>query len=340
MGIHRSRSGRTYVYKHLSEEQALRLKDIRETANDMDKSYTGYFLLTRSEYCMLLPVLNPMVIAWNTRAYRQMCRSVNVSKETKRIMKQNLLLSSLVGFLPIANIAFNRKFKCTSRNLEILEAQMQDDEFEYEEEQQQQAESAEQNKEYGDNSQPEKRTKHGRVTRRARLNARERLEDTPLPPSAKRMFNKCPRFIRNAEFPHIAYTSASDQSASNRDSVATVYYSPRTSLDLEGFEDLELLSHLLGNGSSLNGSFTSRSSGSDVTLAEQHSTSKNKLSMSFARVMKELIAKKNSKLNEEVDDPSDQKPSASFARVMRELTAKKGSKMPLATATTLKPISV
>ncbi|KAJ2534826.1 hypothetical protein EV175_006983, partial [Coemansia sp. RSA 1933] len=241
MIINHSRTGRSYTYRHLSDEQVLRLEDIRHTAKEIDKGYYGYFPLTRNEYFLLLPMLNPIVIAWNTRAYRQMCRSVNVSKDTKRVMKQNLLLSSLVGFLPIANIAFSRKFKCTTRNLQAVEAQMQDDEFEYEEQQRaiEAAEKAGQDVDSIANDGKQKR--RGLRSKKARLQARERYEDVPLPPSTKRMFNRCPRFIRNTEYPHIAYTPVDDQIKSNRNSVATVYYSPRTSLNLEGFEDLESL---------------------------------------------------------------------------------------------------
>ncbi|PIA15572.1 hypothetical protein COEREDRAFT_81900 [Coemansia reversa NRRL 1564] len=43
-------------------------------------------------------------------------------------MMRNLWLQSCVGFIPIANIVFTRKFKCNIRNLQILELQMQEEE--------------------------------------------------------------------------------------------------------------------------------------------------------------------------------------------------------------------
>ncbi|KAJ2399500.1 hypothetical protein GGI23_002621 [Coemansia sp. RSA 2559] len=190
-------------------------------------------------------------------------------------------------------------------------------------------------------------------------------ESVPLPLSTKRMFNKCPRFIRNTDYPHIAYTPAvPDQPSSNRNSVATVYHSPRTSLDLKGFEDLEpLWSNMLNDGPSFEGSSASRSSiGSDTTLAENYPgankraglfaknmaailalSSEKKLgnegvqpSTSFAKVMKELVARKKSNQS----SAHDQKPSTSFASVMKELVAKRSSNLSLETETTLTPASV
>ncbi|KAJ1898048.1 hypothetical protein LPJ81_004416, partial [Coemansia sp. IMI 209127] len=317
MSTLRTGNSRAYAYKHLSDEQALRLDDIRHTAKVMDKAYTGYFLMTRSEYFMLLPMLNPIVIAWNTRAYKQMCRSVDVSKETKRKMMQNLLLSSLIGFLPIANIAFNRKFKCTTRNLQAVEAQMQDDEYDYEEQMRaKEAVNTELMDQIGKLN-IAKLKKNGMKAKKARRIAREMYESVPLPLSTKRMFNKCPRFIRNTDYPHIAYTPVvPGQSSSNRNSTATAYHSPRTSLDLEGFEGLESLwSSMQNDGPSFRDSSISRSSiGSDTTLAEDYPGAKKRAGL-FAKNMAAILALSSSKKlgNEGVQPPM------SFAKVMKEL---------------------
>ncbi|KAJ2593843.1 hypothetical protein GGH99_005156 [Coemansia sp. RSA 1285] len=348
MTVNNTANGGTYLYKHLSDAETLRLDDIRQTAKEMDQGYSGYFLLTRSEYCMMLPMLNPVVIAWNTRAYRQMCRSVNVSKETKRAMRQNLLLASLVGFVPIANIAFSRKFKCTTRNLEILEAQIQEDEFKHEKKQRKEdGECEESSDQTGNIDELDINGKRKRITRRTRKKlAAERFVEAPLPSYARQLFNKCPRFVRNSEFPHIAYTSAANQGSSKRNSVATVYYSPRTSLNLEDLEDLDILSHIKANasanGTSIHNSFTSRSSDSDVTLTEQPSALDAK-SKVFGTKTIAAVKSKGISRRMQICGSSKQiteRPLPSFAKAAKEISNKSGPQPYSTTATTLKPIYV
>ncbi|KAJ1992367.1 hypothetical protein GGI25_002894 [Coemansia spiralis] len=245
-------SSRTYLYKHLSTEEALKLDDLRQLATQLDKSYSGYFLLTQSEYCLLLPFLNPLVIAWNAHAYRQMCRTVKVSNETKRKMKRNLLVASIVGFFPIANIAFTRKFKCTTRNLKVLESQIQAEEHVYSQKRE--------IKERVDNASDEP---HARTVK---LGASKMSDEIPLPLTVRRMFNKCPRFVRNQSHPHLTY--ASDLNLpSNRNSVVSEYFSPRTSIELQNIKELDFLSRPEDIRAS-SSSFSHKSS-SGATLTEQ-----------------------------------------------------------------------
>ncbi|KAJ2779735.1 hypothetical protein H4R18_003838 [Coemansia javaensis] len=117
-----------YVYRHLSSDQAAKLAVSRSTIARLESSYTGLLLLTESEYCLLLPLLNPVVIAQNRRRFKELCSVVDVSKKNRTRMVRNLWLQSCMGFIPVVNVLFTRRFKCNTRNLAILEAQIQDEE--------------------------------------------------------------------------------------------------------------------------------------------------------------------------------------------------------------------
>ncbi|KAI8325180.1 hypothetical protein GQ54DRAFT_240981, partial [Martensiomyces pterosporus] len=76
-------------------------------------------------------------------------------------MLHNLVLASAVGFVPVFNVIWSRKFKCNTRNLDILEAQLQSEENRY-------------------------------------LYGREDTPDcVPLPKHIDRLFSRCPVYQRN-----------------------------------------------------------------------------------------------------------------------------------------------
>ncbi|KAJ1816488.1 hypothetical protein LPJ56_004283 [Coemansia sp. RSA 2599] len=117
-----------YAYKHISREQGLRLDDIRQSTDQLDNSYSGYLLLTQSEYCMIVPLLSPFAIIWNIQMYRMMCGISEPSQDIRAKMRKNLWLFSLASFIPIFNILFTRRFKCSTRNLALLETHLQTEE--------------------------------------------------------------------------------------------------------------------------------------------------------------------------------------------------------------------
>ncbi|KAJ1724140.1 hypothetical protein LPJ61_005770 [Coemansia biformis] len=119
-----------YVYRQLSQEQATRLVSARAAILQEEGTCTGLLLLTEREYCLLVPLLNPLVIAQNRRRLKELCKVADVSKKGRQKMVRNLWLQSCMGFVPIVNVVFARKFKCNTRNLAILEAQMQMEEDE------------------------------------------------------------------------------------------------------------------------------------------------------------------------------------------------------------------
>ncbi|KAJ2489421.1 hypothetical protein IWW37_003993 [Coemansia sp. RSA 2050] len=116
---------RSYTYRHMSRSQSLALDDLRTTTVQLDTSYNGLLLLTASEYWLLLPLFNPVVIFWNTRHYKRLCRATNLPSTSRRQMLANLILTSVMGFIPIINIIFTRLFKCNVRNLAIVESTLQ-----------------------------------------------------------------------------------------------------------------------------------------------------------------------------------------------------------------------
>ncbi|KAJ1998468.1 hypothetical protein GGI04_004990 [Coemansia thaxteri] len=182
---------RSYTYRHMSRSQSLALNDLRAATAQLDTCYMGTLVLTQSEYCLLLPLLNPIVICWNTRHYRRLCRTADLAATARRQMLANLLLVSLLGFIPIVNIIFTRRFKCNMRNLAIVESQLQ----------------ANEDKTFYH--------KDGATT-----------DDAPLPAHIERLFNKCPVFKRGDQ------ASIAD---AQRNSPASVYSSPRTSLSDLGY---------------------------------------------------------------------------------------------------------
>ncbi|KAJ2159194.1 hypothetical protein GGF46_003203 [Coemansia sp. RSA 552] len=123
-----SNKRQVYVYRHLSREQSLKLNELRTSIAELESTYTGQLLLTRAEYCLLLPLLNPLVIAQNSRQLKKLCNITQLPKNRLRKMKRNLWLQSAMGFVPVLNVVFTRKFKCNTRNLNILESQIQEEE--------------------------------------------------------------------------------------------------------------------------------------------------------------------------------------------------------------------
>ncbi|KAJ2796189.1 hypothetical protein H4S07_006294, partial [Coemansia furcata] len=119
---------RAYTYRHLSQSQALALDDLRMATAQLDTCYYGLFLLTTSEYWLLLPLFNPVIIFWNTRHYQRLCRATSLATPARRQMLSNLILTSVLGFIPIINIIFTRLFKCNMRNLAIVESTLQTNE--------------------------------------------------------------------------------------------------------------------------------------------------------------------------------------------------------------------
>ncbi|KAJ1856003.1 hypothetical protein GGH12_003014 [Coemansia sp. RSA 1822] len=117
-----------YVYRHLTHDQSTQLSEARSSINHLENTYVGYFLLTQSEYCLLLPLLNPFVIFQNNKHLRKLCDITHVPKSYRRKMKRNLWLQSAIGFVPLVNVVFTRKFKCNSRNLQLFERHMQEEE--------------------------------------------------------------------------------------------------------------------------------------------------------------------------------------------------------------------
>ncbi|KAJ2062719.1 hypothetical protein GGI17_002226 [Coemansia sp. S146] len=109
----------------MSQSQSLALDDLRTATAQLDTSYIGLLLLTASEYWLLLPLFNPVVIFWNTRHYKRLCRATSLPKPARRQMLSNLILTSMLGFIPIVNIIFTRHFKCNKRNLAIVESTLQ-----------------------------------------------------------------------------------------------------------------------------------------------------------------------------------------------------------------------
>ncbi|KAJ2714557.1 hypothetical protein H4R19_001665 [Coemansia spiralis] len=120
----------THIYRHMSQEQATRLANARAAAVQDEATYSGPLLLTEREYYLLLPLLNPLVIAHNRRRLNELCRVAEVPKKSRQRMVRNLWLQSCIGFVPLVNVVFSRKFKCNMRNLAILEAQLQREEDE------------------------------------------------------------------------------------------------------------------------------------------------------------------------------------------------------------------
>ncbi|KAJ2742584.1 hypothetical protein GGI20_004375 [Coemansia sp. BCRC 34301] len=188
---------RAYTYRHMSLSQSLALDDLRMATAQLDTSYNGLLLLTASEYWLLLPLLNPVVIFWNTRHYHRLCRAASLTPPARRQMLANLILTSVLGFVPIINIVFTRHFKCNKRNLAIVEAQLQ----------------ASENK---------------------TANSKEAdPEAAPLPAHIEKLFNKCPVFIRGQTMPAdtkrmslvSVYSTRSVSSAG-----FSVYSSPRVSM--------------------------------------------------------------------------------------------------------------
>ncbi|KAJ2813276.1 hypothetical protein FBU31_007466 [Coemansia sp. 'formosensis'] len=119
---------RAYTYRHMSQSQALALDDLRMATAQLDTCYYGLFLLTTSEYWLLLPLFNPVIIFWNTRHYQRLCRATSLATPARRQMLSNLILTSVLGFIPIINIIFTRLFKCNMRNLAIVESTLQTNE--------------------------------------------------------------------------------------------------------------------------------------------------------------------------------------------------------------------
>ncbi|KAJ2707152.1 hypothetical protein FB645_000978 [Coemansia sp. IMI 203386] len=159
-------------YKHISREQGLRLNDVRQSTDQLDNSYSGYLLLTQSEYCMIIPLLSPFAILWNIQLYRMMCGISEPTRKTRAAMRKNLWLFSLISFIPIFNILFTRKFKCSSRNLALLETDLQTEESKI-------------------------------LYRRGSTTNTRALENEiiPLPAKVKRMLDKYPVFKRDKEMP-------------------------------------------------------------------------------------------------------------------------------------------
>ncbi|KAJ2851812.1 hypothetical protein IWW36_000773 [Coemansia brasiliensis] len=121
-------SNRHQTYRHLTNEQASSLNQVRSHIDQLENTYSGYLLLAQSEYCLLLPLLNPLVIIQNKKHLKRLCKITDLPKEYLRKMQRNLWLQSAIGFVPIANIIFARKFKCSTRNLNIFEQHLQREE--------------------------------------------------------------------------------------------------------------------------------------------------------------------------------------------------------------------
>ncbi|KAJ2879134.1 hypothetical protein H4R27_005472 [Coemansia aciculifera] len=197
---------RAYTYRHMSQSQSLALDDLRTATAQLDTSYIGLLLLTASEYWLLLPLLNPVVIFWNTRHYKRLCRATSLPKPARRQMISNLILTSMLGFIPIVNIIFTRYFKCNKRNLAIVESTLQANE---------------------DKTIYRKETDPDAIT---------------LPAHMEKLFNKCPVFKREQMAPansnrmsvasaHSAHSAHSTYSVDSVGSASySVYSSPRVSM--------------------------------------------------------------------------------------------------------------
>ncbi|KAJ2017838.1 hypothetical protein GGI03_002879 [Coemansia sp. RSA 2337] len=190
---------RAYTYRHMSQAQSLVLDDLRTATAQLDTSYIGLFLLTASEYWLLLPLFNPVVIFWNTRHYKRLCRATSLPKPARRQMLANLILTSVLGFIPIVNIIFTRCFKCNKRNLAIVESTLQANEDKT-------------------------------------IYRKETNSDTLMPAHMEKLFNKSPVFKREQTAPASSnrMSVASAHSACSVGSVASasysVYSSPRVSI--------------------------------------------------------------------------------------------------------------
>ncbi|KAJ2768194.1 hypothetical protein IWQ56_003035, partial [Coemansia nantahalensis] len=114
-----------YIYSQLSQQQATLLVNARAAVAQEEATYSGPLSLTEREYYLLLPLLNPLVIVRDRRRLKELCRVAEVPKKCQQRMARNLWLQACIGFVPLANVVFTRKFKSNTRNLAILEAQMQ-----------------------------------------------------------------------------------------------------------------------------------------------------------------------------------------------------------------------
>ncbi|KAJ2645202.1 hypothetical protein GGF44_000078 [Coemansia sp. RSA 1694] len=198
---------RAYTYRHMSQSQSLALDDLRMATAQLDTSYIGLLLLTASEYWLLLPLFNPVVIFWNTRHYHRLCRAASLEPSACRQMLVNLILTSVLGFIPIVNIIFTRRFKCNMRNLAIVESQLQ----------------------AGEN--------------KTICPKEADPEAIPLPANVEKLFNKCPVFKRGQTMPADTnrMSVVSVYSTNSIGSAAySVYSSPRVSMS-------ELLRNVEGN---------------------------------------------------------------------------------------------
>ncbi|KAJ2895714.1 hypothetical protein IWW38_002227 [Coemansia aciculifera] len=196
---------RAVTYRHMSQSQSLALNDLRVATAQLDTSYNGIFLLTASEYWLLLPLFNPVVIFWNTRHYGRLCRAADLTPSARRQMVANLVWTSLLGFIPIVNIIFSRRFKCNMRNLAIVEAQLLASEG------------------------------------KTRYSKEADSETAPLPAHVERLFNKCQVFKREDTMPADANrmsTVSMNSTKSLGSAACSVYSSPRVSMS-EWLRDAE-----------------------------------------------------------------------------------------------------
>lgn len=112
------------TYRHLAKDQQSLLQRLRTYTEQLEHAHYIPFLFTTSEYLLILPLFNPLVIFWNHQHYRRL--SQFVPSQSQQWMWWNLLAASIMGFLPIINIVFIRWFQCNTRNLRIVEEHLQE----------------------------------------------------------------------------------------------------------------------------------------------------------------------------------------------------------------------
>ncbi|KAJ1960178.1 hypothetical protein GGI12_003947 [Dipsacomyces acuminosporus] len=128
MSDHISCRYNAHIYKHLSSEEQQALDDLRERTHLLDDTNAGSLRLTKSQYYLLLPILNVIVIRWHYKSYQQMAGICRLTTRNRNRMICNMLIAAVVGFIPVLNIIWSRRFKCNTTNLTILEGQLRAEE--------------------------------------------------------------------------------------------------------------------------------------------------------------------------------------------------------------------
>ncbi|KAJ1941365.1 hypothetical protein EC988_006780, partial [Linderina pennispora] len=153
-----------YVYKHLSKDEQHTVEALRKGTELLDNTRIGILPLTLNEYLLICPLFNPIVIIRNARQYYQLKRFGHTHIRTKRKIFRNFLKTAAVGFIPIFNVLWTRKFRCNQRNMRLVERSLRKEECRFL---------------FGTTSPP---------------------DDVPLPRNVEKLFDSCPKYERPARY--------------------------------------------------------------------------------------------------------------------------------------------